>query len=70
MFSGTIATSKLTFDHWPSALVDDVTLTAALPDRFLHHAHIVRIRCNSYRLKDKRKTRAINSPETTKPSHP
>ncbi|WP_396022755.1 ATP-binding protein [Comamonas odontotermitis] len=24
-------------------------------DRFLHHAHIVQIICESYRLKDKRK---------------
>jgi DNA replication protein DnaC len=37
------------------ALADDATLTAALLDRLLHHAHIVNIRGESYRLKDKRK---------------
>ncbi|WP_049279392.1 ATP-binding protein, partial [Ralstonia solanacearum] len=31
------------------------TLTAAMLDRLLHHAHIVQISGESYRLKDKRK---------------
>ncbi|MBB5402639.1 DNA replication protein DnaC [Paraburkholderia sp. JPY162] len=38
-------------------------MTAAMLDRLLHHAHIVQITGESYRLKDKRKagqtTRAI-----------
>ena len=33
---------------------DDQTLTAALLDRLLHHAHIVQISGNSYRLKGKK----------------
>ena len=37
------------------ALADDTTLTAALLDRLLHHGHIVCIRGDSYRLKDKQK---------------
>ncbi len=36
-------------------MADDTTLTAALLDRLLHHGHIVSIRGDSYRLKDKRK---------------
>jgi len=32
-----------------------------MPDRLLHHAHIVQIQADSYRLKDKRK----NGPTTS-----
>ena len=53
--SATIVTSNLAFAQWPSALADDATLTAALLDRLLHHAHIVQISAESYRMKDKRK---------------
>ncbi len=41
--SSTIITSNLPFAQWASALADDATLTAALFDRLLHHAHIVEI---------------------------
>jgi DNA replication protein DnaC len=36
------------------AFADDQTLTAALLDRLLHHAHIVKIYGNSYQLKGKK----------------
>ena len=39
--------------------VERKSLTAALLDRLLHHAHIVQISGESYRLKDKRKAGAI-----------
>lgn len=54
-----ILTSNLPFTQWASALADDQTLTAALLDRLLHHAHIVQISGDSYRLKDKRKAGTI-----------
>jgi len=44
-----------TREQWGSALADDQTLTAALLDRLLHHAHIVQISGESYRLRDKRR---------------
>jgi DNA replication protein DnaC len=50
-----ILTSNLPFAQWATAFADDQTLTAALLDRLLHHAHIVQIGGESYRLKDKRK---------------
>jgi DNA replication protein DnaC len=50
-----ILTSNLPFGQWSSAFADDQTLTAAMLDRLLHHAHIVQIAGESYRLKDKRK---------------
>ena len=51
----TIVTSNLPFGHWDSTFAGDATLTAALLDRLLHHAHIVPIQGESYRLRNKRK---------------
>ena len=56
-----IFTSDLPFTQWATALADDQTLTAALLDRLLHHAHIVQIAGESYRLKDKRKAGSIKA---------
>jgi len=53
-FGSVIVTSNLPFSQWASAFYGDTTLTAALLDRLLHHAHIVQIRGESYRLKDKK----------------
>lgn len=50
-----ILTSNLPFTQWAGTFADDQTLTAAMLDRLLHHAHIVQISGQSYRLKDKRK---------------
>jgi DNA replication protein DnaC len=47
--------SNLPCAQWPTALADDATLTAALLDRLLHHAHIVQISVESYRMKDKQR---------------
>lgn len=49
-----IVTSNLPFSQWSNAFADDTTLTAALLDRLLHHAHIAQISGESYRLKDKK----------------
>lgn len=53
-----ILTSNLPFSQWASTFADDQTLTAAMLDRLLHHAHIVQISGESYRLKKKRKAGA------------
>lgn len=50
-----IITSNLAFSDWGTTLADDATLTAALLDRLLHHGHIVSLKGDSYRLKDKHK---------------
>jgi IstB-like ATP binding protein len=50
-----VLTSNLPFTQWAGAFADDQTMTAAMLDRLLHHAHIVQITGESYRLKDKRK---------------
>lgn len=50
-----IVTSNLPFTQWAGAFADDQTLVAAMLDRLLHHAHIVQISGESYRLRDKRR---------------
>jgi DNA replication protein DnaC len=61
-----VLTSNLPFTQ-DGAFADDQTLTAAMLDRLLRHAHIVQITCESYRLKDKRKAgqTAKQAPATT-----
>lgn len=51
----TIVTSNLPFGQWDQTFAGDATLTAALLDRLLHHAHIVPIQGESFRLRNKRK---------------
>ncbi len=43
-----IVTSNLPFGQWDITFAQDATLTAALLDRLLHHAHIVPIAGESY----------------------
>lgn len=50
-----ILTSNLTFGSWDQAFAGDTVLTAAMLDRLLHHATVVQISGESYRLKDKRR---------------
>ena len=54
-----IFTSNKYFSDWGELLSDNVIATALL-DRLLHHAHVVNIRGQSYRLKDRLKTGAIS----------
>ncbi len=54
-----ILTSNLPFGQWSSTFSDDVTLTAAMLDRLLHHSHILQLSGESYRLKDKKKAGVI-----------
>ncbi len=57
-----MVTSNLPFSQCSTAFADDQTLTAALLDRLLHHAHIVQISGNSYRLKGKKQQELYLSP--------
>jgi DNA replication protein DnaC len=59
-----VLTSNLPFAQWASAFADDATLAAALLDRLLHHAHVVQISGESYRLKDKRKAGQVRGRTT------
>lgn len=49
--ASTIVTSNLPLAQWANTLAEDAALTTALPDRLLHHAHIVQISGERYRMK-------------------
>jgi DNA replication protein DnaC len=50
-----VITSNLPFTQWDTAFAGDATLTAAMLDRLLHHAHVAMVSGDSYRLKERRK---------------
>ena len=58
-----IVTSNLPFGQWDTTFAQDATLTAALLDRLLHHAHIVPIAGESYRLKHQRQAGMVHAAE-------
>lgn len=62
--SSLIVTSNLSFAQWGSTFAQDTTLTAALLDRLLHHAHIVPITGDSYRLKQQRQAGLVQLTES------
>ena len=55
-----ILTSNKGFADWGELLGDTVIATAIL-DRLLHHSHVLNIRGESYRLKDKRQAGLLTS---------
>jgi DNA replication protein DnaC len=61
-----ILTSNLPFTQWAGAFSDDQVLVAAMLDRLLHHAHIVQITGESWRLKDKRRSGHAPSAKASK----
>lgn len=56
-----IVTSNLPFGQWDATFAQDTTLTAALLDRLLHHAHIVPIAGESYRLRHQRQAGMVQA---------
>ena len=58
-----IVTSNLSFSQWGKTFAGDDVLTAAMLDRLLHHAHVVAIKGESYRLKDKKKAGIVTRGE-------
>jgi DNA replication protein DnaC len=61
-----ILTSNLSFGSWDEAFAGDAVLTAAMLDRILHHAAVVQISGESYRLKDKRRAGIMARPAKAK----
>lgn len=57
--SSIIMTSNLNFSQWDQTLAGDKVLTAALLDRLLHYSHVLSIKGESYRLKDKLKAGVV-----------
>lgn len=56
----TLITSNRSVGEWGEVFGDSVVATAIL-DRLLHHSHVVTIRGESYRLKEKRQSGLIKS---------
>lgn len=54
-----ILTSNLPFGQWDQTFSSDAALTSAMLDRILHHSHVIHIKGESYRLKQKRKAGLI-----------
>ncbi|MEI7881553.1 MAG: ATP-binding protein [bacterium] len=48
------AYSHKAFKHWPDIFNGDVTITAAVLDRVLHHAESVVIDGPSYRMRERK----------------
>ena len=49
---------------WGTVLGDQVVATAIL-DRLLHHSHVLTIRGDSYRLREKRRSGLLKAPPST-----
>ena len=62
-----ILTSNKYFSSWGELLSDDILATALL-DRLLHHAHVVNIRGQTYRLRDRLKAGVQPVPPTEIPA--
>lgn len=56
-----IVTSNLPFGQWDATFAQDAPLTAALLDRLLHHARILPIAGESYRLKHQRQAGIVQA---------
>jgi len=62
--SAMILTSNLPFGQWDQTFAGDAALTSAMLDRILHHSHVVQIKRESYRLKQKKKAGVIANAKT------
>jgi DNA replication protein DnaC len=62
----TIVTSNLPFDEWTSVFGNQ-RLTGALLDRLTHHVHILEMNGESYRLKQSKARRRIESAPPAEP---
>ena len=51
-----ILTSNLSFGEWEETFAGNAALTSAMLDRLLHHAHVIQIRGESYRLRQARQS--------------
>ena len=58
-----ILTSNLSFGEWDETFANNSALTAAMLDRLLHHAHIIQIKGDSYRLREKKKAGLLTQEE-------
>jgi DNA replication protein DnaC len=62
-----LITSNRAIGEWGTVLGDPVVATAIL-DRLLHHSHVITIRGDSYRLREKRRSGLLRT--ATEPCEP
>jgi DNA replication protein DnaC len=61
-----LLTSNRSVGEWDAVFGDPVVATAIL-DRMLHHSHVITIRGDSYRLKEKRRSGLLQKTAATEP---
>lgn len=61
-----LLTSNQSFGEWGDVFGDPVIATAIL-DRLLHHSHVISIRGESYRLREKRRSGLLRTQTNTSP---
>jgi len=54
-----VLTANKSFAEWAEVFSGDAVIATAVLDRLLHHSHVISIRGESYRLKDKRKAGVV-----------
>lgn len=64
-----ILTSNKGFAEWGEVLGDSV-IAAAILDRLLHHSHVLNIRGESYRLREKKRAGLVGAPPRPLPPAP
>lgn len=57
-----VLTSNLPFGQWGQIFANDTALTSAMLDRVLHHSHILHIKGESYRIKEKKQAGLMDNP--------
>jgi len=56
-----VLTSNKSFGEWAGVFSGDGVIATAILDRLLHHSHVISIRGESYRLRDKRKAGVVKA---------
>jgi len=56
-----VLTSNKSFGEWAEVFSGDGVIATAILDRLLHHSHVISIRGESYRLRDKRKAGVVKT---------
>ncbi len=59
-----LLTSNRSVGEWGEVFGDSVVATAIL-DRLLHHSHVITIRGDSYRLKEKKRSGLVRTSEAS-----
>jgi hypothetical protein len=67
--ASTVLISNKSFEEWGEIFGDEV-MAAALIDRLLHHCHIIKIRGNSYRVRNLSHLWKQPEPEEAEPTAP